>query len=421
VSQRAGCPVAATSAVCSLLLTLAVPGVGRAGTGRLLSAWMSRAPAIDGVIDDAEWADAKEVYLGDGIHVHIGNDARTLYLAVLDANDTMLNPGYDFVVLHFDDEGGEPPVLDDGVWTNGTCQGPDAGEGTLTFGADGAAWFYEFIAPGNTFCPPARSLAGRVSFAVLSRASGGLNYEMAIPLDGPSPLRGGPGQRFAFWLRVLRDGSYWGCLPDPSCDDVPRASWQNQVLASGGCNTGPQGFGTGLPHVGLPLDWTSELLSGSGAGWDQSSIYGDPVFCQSNETGGDGAAACVCNALAASPSRTARLRMPVNLVGQETATLRLRAALDVDQASEFLDISAKRQDGSVSNLLFWTVDGSGPAEWVLSLESPVVEIWLSHSTATGGGTEGGYAQVDDVDLRCGPILFADDFESGLSTHWSSTL
>ena len=39
---------------------------------------------------------------------------------------------------------------------------------------------------------------------------------------------------------------------------------------------------------------------------------------------------------------------------------------------------------------------------------------------TAGGIEGGYAQIDDYEVRCGPGLFADDFESGLSTHWSLT-
>ena len=52
--------------------------------------------------------------------------------------------------------------------------------------------------------------------------------------------------------------------------------------------------------------------------------------------------------------------------------------------------------------------------------SPPVELWFIHSTFAAGGLEGGYAQIDDVELLCGPILFADDFESGLTTHWSAT-
>jgi hypothetical protein len=38
-----------------------------------------------------------------------------------------------------------------------------------------------------------------------------------------------------------------------------------------------------------------------------------------------------------------------------------------------------------------------------------------------GALDGGFAQVDDVELLCGPILFADGFDSGLTTHWSATV
>ena len=53
------------------------------------------------------------------------------------------------------------------------------------------------------------------------------------------------------------------------------------------------------------------------------------------------------------------------------------------------------------------------------LPSPPVEFWFTHSTFSDGGVEGGYAQVDDVELTCGPRIFADGFESGLTTHWSA--
>ena len=35
----------------------------------------------------------------------------------------------------------------------------------------------------------------------------GVTYEMAIPLDGPAPLRAGPGNRFGVHLRVHRNGT----------------------------------------------------------------------------------------------------------------------------------------------------------------------------------------------------------------------
>lgn len=52
-----------------------------AGTGRLVSHWMSRAPRIDGQIGAGEWNDAAAFDLGSGVAARIGNDARTLYLS----------------------------------------------------------------------------------------------------------------------------------------------------------------------------------------------------------------------------------------------------------------------------------------------------------------------------------------------------
>src|SRR5262245_50207051 len=75
-----------------------------AGTGRLVSRWMSRAPRIDAQIETAEWRDAATVDLGSGVTARIGNDARTLYLAVLDPADATFDNG-DGLALYFDDEG----------------------------------------------------------------------------------------------------------------------------------------------------------------------------------------------------------------------------------------------------------------------------------------------------------------------------
>ena len=90
-------------------------GAAQAGTGRLLSRWMSRAPAIDGQLGAGEWSAATFVDLGNGVTLRIGNDDRTLYLGLLDSGDTELGPG-DWFILSFDDEGGPTPILDDGHW-----------------------------------------------------------------------------------------------------------------------------------------------------------------------------------------------------------------------------------------------------------------------------------------------------------------
>lgn len=48
-----------------------------------------------------------------------------------------------------------------------------------------------------------------------------------------------------------------------------------------------------------------------------------------------------------------------------------------------------------------------------------VTLWFEHATGQAGGLEGGHAQFDDIELVCGPVLFADGFDSGWTTHWSA--
>jgi len=395
---------------------------GFAGTGRLLSQWMSRAPRIDGQITAGEWDAAKLIDLGAGVTVRIGNDSRTLYLAVLDSADP-IHTSNDSVGLLFDDEGGVPPVLDDGAFGSLVCHPtPDLGEGRIDLTHSQDVVYQEV--PQGGFC------LDQIITDVTRFHSGlrpeGLTYELSIPLDGPAPLQAGPGERFGIVILVYRDGGPVVCLPDCSTVSDP-SDYRNLVLASGGCNTGPQDFGAGDPQIGLPLDWTSEIVAGGGPGWVQSlpPFYGDPVFCQGNDTGGTGAAACVANFFSTSPGTDSRLHMPLAVAGQTSATLRLRAVLMVDPNGggqfEYLDLELRRQDGTGNSELYWVgQDQSGSVVLPLSLGgSPVVELWFTHSAFSAGGVEGGYAQIDDVELLCGPVLFADGFESGLTTHWSA--
>lgn len=414
--------LAGVGASFALVGVLGMADPGRAGTGRLLSSWMSRAPAIDGQIDAGEWEGAALVDLGAGILVRLGNDHRTLYLSVLDTGDPALD-WTDILYLAFDDEGGSPPILDDGAWTNSLCQDtPNLGEGIFHFRTDQSISYAEWIA--GTYCVPYQEIGGNASFHVASRPEG-LTYEVALPLDGPLPLRATPGRRFGVWLRVQRDGAFPACLPSP-CGGLTPFDYRNLVLASGGCNTGPQGFGDGPPWSGLPLDWTSLLTVGSGTGWVQSTLFADPVFCQDNSTGGSGAAACVSNAFHTSARTDSQLRMPMNLAGQSSATVRALATLVVDPNGagtyEYLDFGVRRQDGTGNSELFWLgQDQSGAVVLPLSPGggAAVVEFWFTHSAFSAGGIEGGFAQVDDVEVLCGPTLFADGFESGLTTHWGA--
>jgi hypothetical protein len=405
----------ASSAITTLLLGLVMlADAGSAGNGRLVSQWMSRVPAIDGRIAAEEWSGATVVDLGAGVTVWIGNDARTLYFAALDSGD--LTPhGYGaHLYLWFDDEGGVAPVLDDGALANGACtDAPNLGEGQLLF------WAQE-VHFGRGLCDFV-PITDRMSSHVAARPEG-LTYETAIPLDGPAPLRARPGERFAFMIAVMRDYNIVACLP--ACDGFGNPpGFRNLILASGGCNTGPQDFGSGDPLIGLPLDWSSHLLSGAGPSWVQSppQHYGDQVFCQSNETGGAGAAACVANALATTATVDAVLSTLLPVAGQESATLRLRALFEVGPVSDRLSVWTTRPNDYPDNLLAWSQAQSATVVLPLTHSgSPLVELLFLHSTQSGGGVEGGHAQIDDVELLCGPVLFADGFQSGLTTHWSAT-
>ncbi len=403
---------------------IGLPEVSIAGTGNQLSPWMSRAPRVDGQLFNAEWLEATPIDLGVGVQIWLGNDARTLYLGVVDTNDATLGSD-DALLLYFDDEGGTPPQLDDNAWTVPDCQNSSTlGEGSLVFRDDQSIAFQERTQNGA--CTPILTLAPRAGF-VVAVAPDGLTYEVAIPLDGPMPLRAAGGQRFGFSLRLLRNGTYVACFP-ADCNNPPLSAWRNLVLASVGCNTGPQDFGSGDPQIGLPLDWSSEVV-GSGQGWQQSlpPFYGDPVFCDGNDTGGTGAAACVANFFYSSPDTYSRLHMPLSLAGQTSATVRARALFVMDPngqgGEDYLSIYLARLVGPGDELLFWNGQSQGGTVTLpLSLAgSPPVELLFNHSTDFAGGQEGGFAQIDDVELLCGPILFADGFESGLTTHWSATV
>jgi hypothetical protein len=166
-------------------LVIILPDAGVAGTGRLLASWMTEAPSLDGQITGAEWDQATQVDVGAGVTVRIGNDDGTLCLAVLDT----LNPVYtaaDALFLSYDDEGGTPPALDDGVWGNVGCQqATDLAEGVLVFPIDQTVLFQERA--GAVSCASVPIPAG-ARFASAEQAPG-VTYEIAIPLDGPAPLR----------------------------------------------------------------------------------------------------------------------------------------------------------------------------------------------------------------------------------------
>src|SRR6185503_1856912 len=128
------------------------------------------------------------------------------------------------------------------------------GEGILNFSGPQTTsfeeWFTDQQCQGNP-CP-LQALPTQASYRATAQA-GGVAYEVAIPLDGPAPLRAGAGQRFGFRIALLRDGTRVACFPSCTGKFYDPATFRNLILASGGCNSGPQAFGYGSPHTGLPL------------------------------------------------------------------------------------------------------------------------------------------------------------------------
>ncbi len=410
-------PLSASMLLLLGLVALAEPGL--AGTGRLVSSWMSRAPAIDGLIADGEWSEATAIDLGTGVTALVGNDGRTLYVRLIDARPG--EPAADRMILFLDDDGGSAPVLDDGLWTSAACQAtPALGEGEIWFEVAGAVDYYEWISTGPAYCP-AQALGARQRSAIGLNPAVGVIYEVALPLDGPMPLHGAPGQRFGLQLRAV-DGSGLGEVCYPSCSLDP-SDFRNLILASGGCNRGPQDFGFGRPIIGLPLDWSS-FTNGTGQAWNQSgnATIGSAAFCEVNVTGGANAGACVADALYSAGDTWALLSVPASLAGQTTAKMRLRASFEAGVAGASLHFGVRHQDATLDFPLTWSASHGGqPVEVDLpmTIGNLPSELAFYHLTDSSG-IPGGYAQVDDVELLCGPVLFADGFESSLTTHWSAT-
>ncbi len=402
---------------------LALSGAGVAGTGRLLSGWMSQAPAIDGEPAAGEWAEAVAIDLGSGVTARIGNDGRTLYLLLIDARPS--EPAADRMIVFFDDDGGTSPWLDDGTWTSPDCQNdPALGEGEIWFEVSGAIDFYEWrsTAGGPAFCP-AQALGDRQHSAIGLNPGLGVIYEIALPLDGPLSLHGGPGQRLGLQLRAV-DGSGLGEVCFPSCSLDP-ADFRNLVLDAPRCNVGNEDFDSGLSAAALPLEWATAVPSGSGQGWIKSATFGDPDLCQANGTSGSGTAACVANGFYGAAASTATLRMPMTVVGQSQVYAYFLFTFEIGAPNDTLAFGFEFADGSTTTTLTydfsWPPPGGATGTVVpLPAGNPPVAMLFTHHTATGGGVEWGYANIDNVRLVCNPLLFTDDFESGLTTHWTTT-
>jgi len=380
-----------------------------AGTSnpKLVVPYTAEPIAIDG-LGEAAWAASEAFFIGIDVFTvtfQALHDGRTLYVMVVNASDWEYGAGAGAAIL-FDDEGGAVPQLWDDAWTAPTCSGlANRGEGRL-------GWF--LTAPPTTaheerweeltsgaICPPVFDQNGSSAAIFFAPPASGLSTEVALPLDGPSALTAASGEEFGLFVESMFASlgniyiiGYW-----PPTGWASPPAFGNTALAALACNFGLAGFD---PH--FPADWLDEGSGGSG--WLRS---GGGAGCgTANGTGGAGESACVVRGSPPFPVNASLVSPWFSLRGQTAATLTYRAAYaDAPGGADRLDLEARTAGGLVS------LDLSSLAP------APRVQLRWRYSVQEGGAGFG--AQVDEVRIACAPQLFSDNFESGLTTHWSATV
>ncbi len=167
----------------------------------IYSPWASSPPTIDGTIAPGEWenawtADITNTGILSNVTLYVMNDARYLYIAVEDENDTTLLPDSGAQLgIYFDDE---PAGAHDGAWTHTECP---SGEGNFWLNPGTSSPQFSGIRQGAIRCPVVSPVSGVLK--EFSNASGHVQYEVAIDLQ-ESPLKADTlkGDTFGFRIYV---------------------------------------------------------------------------------------------------------------------------------------------------------------------------------------------------------------------------
>ncbi len=197
----------------------------------IYSPWVTSPPTIDGIISPEEWenawtADIADTGIVSNVTLYVMNDARYLYLAVDDKNDTTCLPDSGAQLgIYFDDE---PAGAHDGAWTYTECP---SDEGRIFLEPGTTLSRFEGFKQDGTTCPVVSPVPGILN--EITNASGHVQYEAAIDLKD-SPLKGLPGDTFGLriWvydMDVLKSDGYWprgAVWNDPS-------TYGNLILALG--------------------------------------------------------------------------------------------------------------------------------------------------------------------------------------------
>jgi hypothetical protein len=197
----------------------------------------------------------------------------------------------------------------------------------------------------------------------------------------------------------------------------PQADLARAPLAVLGCNV-PEG--ADFDSV-FPLDWE---VSGSGAAtWRPSGT--DSGECgQTNQTGSSGDAACVTYDGSLDGAASSLVSPWFSLANSTSVSLAYRGAYAEapSNPSSQLVLEVTTDGATWAPLLSWTsnqgTSGGKAVTLDLAAYAGLPRVQLRWRFAAAAGVLAG-AQIDEVRLVCGPFLFSDGFETGLTTHWSA--
>jgi hypothetical protein len=414
---------AGTAARAAIVTGLAVAGSLHAGaTGETWPVPRARvAPQIDGASDPI-WGEVPAIQFGVDVYnisLRALHDDRTLYLLIRDPTDTTAVEG-DRFSLTFEDEGGSLSHLWGGSWSHSICdEDGDSGEGRLDVeGLGELRTFFGYLLDGSV-C--AGTPVSRIEAVIRQDhpEGGGVTAEIAIPIDGPTALEAAGGYDFGSRFEVVDEIGGTPFLVGSWPESTVIHDFANATLATLGCNAGIEDFD---PWIGA--DWERSHVAGT-VDWILTGGGGCTV---PNSTGGAGRAACLEH-VTSDPAAAFLDSQAVSLAAAAAAELRFRANLEVEPGWAGLVVEASADGGASwsETLLDWSEDHGtpgGPGESVVLalpaalLGEPDVRFRFIFSAAPA--SPAAFAQLDDLHLTCGPGLFADGFESGLTTHWSAT-
>ena len=193
------------------------------GSGRVLSAWASVTPTIDGVLSSGEWNDADSLPCtttgGVDCIVYVKNDAGNMYFAVMTKDSTLSQDtkGTDSVWLYFDND-------HDGL-------GPEDGDDIVGWVGYQSEGFRDGYSAGTYVWSRDIDDRGTSDGSAVATGDGTYNYfEISHPLDSRDDAHDFSlsfGDTVGFGIRISIDGFDRGWWPS----SIP-SDWLNIEVAA---------------------------------------------------------------------------------------------------------------------------------------------------------------------------------------------